>query len=80
MPFMDDLFLDIIVLPTGEIIEKDKDELEDALENQLITQEQYELANKIFHQVLEKIKTNNFPYFSLCTRHFERLLVPLTVL
>lgn len=30
-PWMDDLFLDFIVLPSGGIIEKDADELEEAL-------------------------------------------------
>jgi uncharacterized protein len=71
--FMDDLFLDIIVLPTGEIIEKDQDELQVALENNIITREQYELAFNTFHQVLNQIQTNTFPYFTLATKHFQKL-------
>lgn len=31
IPFLDDLFLDIVVLPSGEIIQKDAEELEVAL-------------------------------------------------
>lgn len=39
VPWMDDLFLDIVVLPNGEIIEKDADELEEA---QPIIKKKYE--------------------------------------
>ena len=74
MPYMDDLYLDIIVLPTGEIIEKDKDELLDALQNQEITQQQYDFAYKIFHQLLEQIQNDTFHYFSLSTLHRNLLL------
>ena len=74
LPFMDDLYLDIIVLPTGEIIEKDKDELLEALRNQEITQQQYDFAYQIFKQVLHQIQTNTFHYFSLSTMHRNLLL------
>ena len=73
-PYMDDLYLDIIVLPTGEIIEKDKDELLNALQNDEITQQQYDFANKIFNQVLEQIQNETFCYFSLSTLHRNLLL------
>ena len=74
VPYMDDLYLDIIVLPTGEIIEKDKDELLDALKNQEITQQRFDFAYKIFNHVLAQIKNNTFYYFSLSTIHRDLLL------
>ena len=74
VPYMDDLYLDIIVLPTGEIIEKDKDELLDALQHHEITQQQYDFAYKIFNQVLEHIHNDLFQYFSLSTVHRNLLL------
>ena len=43
-PWMDDLYLDLIVLPSGKIIEKDRRELENALIQGMITKEEYELA------------------------------------
>lgn len=44
IPWMDDLFLDIVLLPTGEIIEKDAEELEDALLKGVIEKPLYDLA------------------------------------
>ncbi|WP_064093202.1 DUF402 domain-containing protein [Rossellomorea aquimaris] len=43
-PWMDDLYLDLIVLPSGKIIEKDRKELENAFTQGIITREDYDLA------------------------------------
>jgi predicted RNA-binding protein associated with RNAse of E/G family len=45
-PYCDDLFLDVILLPNGEIITLDEDELQDALENNIITKKDFDLAYK----------------------------------
>ena len=44
VPYFDDLYLDLVVYPDGTIVVDDMDELEDALSQQDITQEQYDLA------------------------------------
>ncbi len=44
IPYFDDLYLDLVVYPDGTIVEDDRDELEEALLNEDITQEQFELA------------------------------------
>jgi len=44
IPWFDDLYLDIVVLPTGEMVLLDADELEVALETGEITRSQYDLA------------------------------------
>lgn len=72
-PYMLDLFLDIVVLPTGEIIEKDKDEIEEALQNNWITKSQYELAYQTFHRVLKQIQDGTFTYFDLSLKHRDLL-------
>ncbi len=74
LPFMVDLYLDIIVLPTGEIIEKDQDELLEALQNHEITQQQFDFAYNIFNQVLNQIQNDTFAYFSLSKLHRNLLL------
>ncbi|MFC3212514.1 alpha/beta hydrolase-fold protein [Planomicrobium okeanokoites] len=43
-PWMDDLYLDIVVLPDGDIIHKDAEELEAALADGVITEEFYRIA------------------------------------
>lgn len=44
IPWMDDLFLDIVLLPSGEVIQKDDDELEEAYLNGIIDKSLYNLA------------------------------------
>lgn len=73
-PYMLDLFLDIVVLRTGEIIEKDKDELEEALHNNWITKSQYDFAYRVFYQMLKQIHEGTFKYFDLSLKHRDYLL------
>ncbi len=44
VPYFDDLYLDLVVYPDGTLIVDDMDELEDALQKNDITQEQFNLA------------------------------------
>ena len=44
IPYFDDLYLDLVVYPTGMIKVDDKDELEEALAREEITKEQFNLA------------------------------------
>lgn len=44
VPFFYDLYLDLVVYPDGEIITDDMDELEEALKNKDITEQQFKLA------------------------------------
>lgn len=53
MPWFDDLYLDLIVFPTGEIVVDDRDELEEALRQKDITREQYDLALRTADELRE---------------------------
>lgn len=44
IPYFYDLYLDLVVYPNGEILVDDMDELEKALQEKDITQEQFDLA------------------------------------
>lgn len=46
VPYFDDLYLDLIVRPNGEVIEDDRDELEEAFKQRDITRQQFELASR----------------------------------
>lgn len=46
IPFEDDLYLDVVVTPTGEILLLDEDELKEALNRMEITKEEYKNAYK----------------------------------
>jgi len=45
VPYFDDLYLDLVVYPNGDIIEDDRDELEQAFSSGDITLQQFKLAN-----------------------------------
>lgn len=72
-PWMDDMFLDLIVLPTGEVIEKDADELEEALQNGHITKEEYMQSWEDFRLLKNKIVENELDLANLTQKHFQEL-------
>ncbi|MFS0557694.1 hypothetical protein [Brevibacillus sp. 179-C9.3 HS] len=75
---MDDLYLDIVVLPTGEVVQKDADELEEALINREINNRQYRLACEEAAKVIADIKGGSFRLLNLSESH-KQLLVGLPV-
>jgi len=64
IPYINDMYLDIVVLPNGELIVKDEDELNIAYNEGLISDEDYErtvqvgkdLKNEIINQTNEIVK------------------------
>lgn len=44
IPYMEDLYLDLIILPTGEYEIQDRDELDEAFKNKIINREEYILS------------------------------------
>lgn len=74
IPWLDDLFLDIVVLPAGEIIQLDADELENALATGIIDNILYQRAYEEADQITRLIKSNEFNLLSLAKEHREVLL------
>ena len=54
IPFMIDLYLDLVITMDGEKYILDEDELEEALKKQDITKEEFNLAYKVLEYLLEK--------------------------
>ncbi|MCM3617674.1 DUF402 domain-containing protein [Sutcliffiella horikoshii] len=73
-PWMDDLFLDIVLLPTGEVIQKDHDELEEALDNGIIDNSLFSIAWDEANYLTELINTRNFELLNLSNKHKEILV------
>ena len=74
IPWMDDLILDIVVLPTGEVFQLDEEELEEALENGSINQEMYDLARNEAARITTCIKENQFKLLDFSKIHREVLV------
>jgi uncharacterized protein len=73
-PWIDDLFLDLVVLPSGKIILKDEDELEHALMSGIINQNSYHLARSEAASIVRLIEADEFPLLTLSKEHKERLI------
>ena len=73
VPYIDDLYLDVILTPEGEIKMIDQEELQDALDNQIISQDDYDLAYKVANELIAKIdgKINEIDKF---TRKYFNIL------
>jgi predicted RNA-binding protein associated with RNAse of E/G family len=74
IPWLDDLFLDIVVFPTGEIKLLDFDELKSALAVDEISKHEYDLAVLESEKLMSKISENKFALFDLCANHRRALL------
>lgn len=55
IPYYDDLYLDIIILPHLQVKLVDKDELDEALEKKVISEEQYNLACNVADRLMNDI-------------------------
>lgn len=75
--YMDDLYLDLIVFPDNTIVEKDIDEVEEALRCKDITLAQYEVAWQTFNELKNSLALNSFPLLKQAEVHFNKLLKTL---
>ena len=74
VPWLDDLYLDIVVLPSGEVIQLDADELEGALAEGIIDQHLYKCAYFEAERILRLIETKKFLLMNAAKEHREMLL------
>jgi uncharacterized protein len=72
-PWMEDLFLDLIILPTGEFFLKDYDELKLAFSAGTINEELYEIALSESNLLKRQIEANEFHLLHLSKAHKECL-------
>lgn len=59
---MTDLFLDIWLFPDGRLLELDWDEFEEAIQNQVITSAQAELARDAMQRLISEVEEGIYPY------------------
>ena len=58
IPYSEDLFLDVVLLPTGEYYTLDEEDLEIAYKNKLISLKDYKEAYKTRENLIKQIKEN----------------------
>jgi predicted RNA-binding protein associated with RNAse of E/G family len=66
MPYYVDLYLDIIHYPKkGEVTFCDEDELEESLNNKIISKKDYDMAYKVGNKLIEEIKNKTNKYMNI---------------
>ncbi|MBN8191807.1 DUF402 domain-containing protein [Bacillus sp. NTK074B] len=78
VPWMDDLFLDIVVLPSGEILLLDEGELEQSFENRQITVSMYNVALRESREIMKQLQNDEFVLLKLAREHKRILEKELT--
>ena len=76
IPWMDDLYLDLVVSPGMEVKLKDADELLAARESGEISSAEFDLAWRQADRLMERIAQNQFDLFTLNDVHRQMLLPP----
>jgi len=71
-PYNEDLYLDVILLPSGQVVVCDEDELEDALNNKEITQKEFDTAYTVLRDLKEK-KILDVAYVEALCSKLQRL-------
>ena len=73
MPYEDDLFLDVVIVPDGRINILDEDELLDAEKNGIITRQDVELAYKVKDEIIEKYGHNIKKLEELTNKYLNKI-------
>ncbi|MCV4231739.1 DUF402 domain-containing protein [Virgibacillus sp. LDC1] len=74
IPYWDDLYLDVIVLPDGNFFIQDEDELEDALRQGHIKFQDYKLAKEKAAKIILEIRSGENHVINSSIRHFQQLI------
>ncbi|WP_439875503.1 DUF402 domain-containing protein [Bacillus mycoides] len=73
LPYFDDLYLDVVLLPNGKMYVLDEDELENAYKSGDVTKEEYELAWYTTKCIIAAIKKNEFYWISILEEEIKKL-------
>ncbi|SFC14435.1 hypothetical protein SAMN04488168_102175 [Bacillus sp. 491mf] len=77
LPYFDDLYLDVVLLPSGDTYVLDEDELEEAYTEDDISKEEYDLAWNTAEWIMKKIEEEDFLWFSILEVEIQKLKDPL---
>lgn len=73
IPYIEDLYLDVVLTNDNKCFLLDEDELEAALEINDINKQQYDMAYKIADELIEKIKNKKQELISFSNKYFEKI-------
>ena len=60
IPYEDDLYLDVVIVPDGRIHLLDEDELKSAYDRKEVSKDEYKIAYKVANEIIEKGKNKKY--------------------
>ncbi|KZE69346.1 hypothetical protein AWM68_03515 [Fictibacillus phosphorivorans] len=69
IPWFDDLYLDIVILPDKELFLLDDNELMEAFDKGAITDKEMKLAHKTAQKIISKYEKGEFEHLETCLEH-----------
>lgn len=73
IPYSEDLYLDVVVVPNGIFYTLDEEELKEALINQLISNDEYDMAYVTMNKIIQMINDNFAELCSFTKQSLESL-------
>ena len=74
VPYEDDLYLDVVVTPTGDVILLDEDELKEAYDKKEMTKDEFKNAYKEANQLMNKLKNNKDKLKEYTDKYLNQML------
>lgn len=74
MPYEDDLYLDVVVTPTRDIILLDEDELKEALDRFEVNKSDYDMAYNEAKKLIELLEENKDKLKEFTDKYFNKML------
>ena len=74
VPYEDDLYLDVVLGPTGRIILLDEDELKEALERNEMTREEYNQAYQTAYDLIHRLEGNVDKVWEFTEKYLNEIL------
>ena len=71
VPYIEDLYLDLLWYPNGEYKLEDEDELQQALDEEKITKEEYDLAYKVVNKIIEQLEGNTQKLIEFTNKYYK---------
>lgn len=74
IPWYDDLYLTIVILPTGRLYVNNEERLEDAVRRGELAEEDSRLAWKTAHHVIDEYRKGSFDLLLMSDKHLHELV------
>lgn len=74
IPYEDDMYLDVVVTPEGNVILLDEDELKDAYNRREMTKDEFDEVYKIAYDLMEQLRNNKEKLEEYTDKYLKQLL------